>query len=72
MDVFLSALDGYPIQSGFILIGLGIIGLLFQLDLKEPLKMKDHSYFSWKVFINKWFLIIMAFIWGLTLILKNI
>ncbi|WP_298882205.1 hypothetical protein [uncultured Polaribacter sp.] len=72
MDVFVSALENYPIQSGFILIGLGIIGLLFQIDLKESPKMKDHNIFSWRVFLNKWFLIIMSIIWGLTLIFKNI
>ena len=72
MDVFLNALEGYPIQSGLILIGLGVIGLLFQIDLKESPKMKHHSILTWRVFLNKWFLIIMDFILGVTLIFKNI
>ena len=72
MDVLVSALEGYPIQSGLILIGLGIIGLLFQIDLKESSKMKDHSVLTWRVFLNKWFLIILSIIWGLILIIKNI
>ena len=71
MDIFISALEGYPIQSGIILIGLGIIGLLFQLDLKESPKMKNHSILSWKTFLSKWFLIILSILWGFILILKN-
>ena len=72
MDVFLSALDGYPIQSGFILIGLGIIGLLFQLDLNELPNMKEYNMFSWRSFIGKWSIILLCIIQGLILILKNI
>lgn len=32
MDIFVNALENYPIQSGIILIGLGIIYLVFRLD----------------------------------------
>ena len=72
MEVFVNALENYPIQSGLLLIGLGIIGLLFQLDLKESCRMKNHSILTWRVFLNKWLLIIMSFILGLILIIKNI
>lgn len=72
MDVFVNALDGYPIQFGLILIGLGIIFLLFQLDSKESFRMKNHGLFSWRALLAKWTIILMCFITGLILILKNI
>ena len=72
MDLFDSAIKGYPIQSGFILIGLGIIYLLFQLDAKESFRMKDHGLLSWRALLAKWTIIFMCFITGLILVFKNI
>lgn len=71
-ETFVNALENYPIQSGFILIGLGVIFLLFQLDSKDSYKMKDHNVLSWKSFVNKWAVIIMFFLFGIILIFKNI
>lgn len=72
MDVFVNALEGYPIQSGFILIGLGIIFLLFRLDHQKREKYKDKNIFGKKSVINTWGIIVFLILAGLILILKNI
>ena len=71
-ETLVRAFENYPIQSGIIMIGIGVILLLFQLDLKESNKMKEHNVFSYRGFVNKCTLIIMSFLFGIILILKNI
>lgn len=72
MDVFVSALENYPIQSGFILIGLSIIFFLFTLDNAKKRSFWDRTPSGKKAHITAWTLIISLFVVGLILIVKNI
>ena len=72
MDIFVNALEGYPIQSGLILIGLGVIALLFRLEKKNSFRMQDYSISEWRVLLSTWVLIFIMFMTGVVLILKNI
>nr|WP_298997785.1 hypothetical protein [uncultured Allomuricauda sp.] len=64
-------MDHYPIISGITLILIGIFLLSFQLKKNNSFKMSDHGMASWGVLVNMWALIIMSFIFGIILILRN-
>ena len=71
-ETFDRAFENYPLESGFLLIGIGICLLILRLQKKNTFKMKDYSYFEWRVLLGSWLLIIMIFLLGLSLIIKNI
>jgi hypothetical protein len=70
--IFINATESYPIQSGFLLLGLGIIFLLFQLDKKNTFKMKDYSSSEWRMLFYSWTLIFIIVLTGVVLIFKYI
>ena len=72
MDVFVSALENYPIQSGIILFGLGIICLLFRIDNAKKENYKSKDIIGKKSVINSWGIIIILTLRGVIIIIKNI
>lgn len=65
MDVFVSVLDNYPIQSGFLMIGLGIIYLVFRLDNQNKENYKSKNIMGKVSVINSWRIITVLIIKGL-------
>lgn len=72
MDVFVSALENYPIQSGIILLGLGIICSLFRIDNAKKENYKNKDIIGKKSVINSWGIIIILILSGIITIIKNI
>ena len=72
MDVFASAFEIYPILSGFILIGIGIICSFFQIDSQNKKTYKNRTATGKSVIIGAWNLIIFSILAGLIFIFKNI
>ncbi|WP_299049728.1 hypothetical protein [uncultured Polaribacter sp.] len=72
MDVFLSALDGYPIQSGLILIGLGIIYLVFRMDNQKKESYQDKNITGKTSVVQSWGIIFILFMSGIILIIKGL
>lgn len=71
-EIFASALDNYPIQTGLILIALSIIFFLFTLNNAKKRSFWDRTPSGKKAHISAWTLIISLFVVGLIYIVKNI
>ena len=72
MDVFVSALEGYPIQSGLILIGLGIIYLVFRMDNQKKESYQDKNINGKTSVVQSWGIIFILFMSGIILIIKGL
>ncbi|MBU3011010.1 hypothetical protein KO506_06325 [Polaribacter vadi] len=72
MDLFVSALENYPIQSGIILIGLGIIYLIFRVDNQKKESYKTKNVMSKVSVIQSWGIISILLISGIILIIKGL
>jgi len=71
MDVFVNAIEGYPIQSGIILISLSIICLLFRLNNERKTGYEKRNILGKVSVIDSWGVIVFLLIMGIILILKN-
>jgi len=60
-----------PFSKGVIILGLGIMGLVYKIYRKQRFKMSLYNTMEWKAFINSWALIIMLIISGFFLIIKS-
>ena len=65
-------MDNFPIRSGLIFILVGMLLLRYQLKKNNSFKMSEYGLFSWRVLVNMWAVILMSFIFGIILILRNI
>jgi hypothetical protein len=72
MDIFVNALENYPIQSGIILIGLGIIYLVFRLDNQKKESYKSKNIMGKVSVIDSWGIICILFIAGIILIINGL
>lgn len=72
MDIFVSALENYPIQTGFILIGFGVIIFLFTIDNSKKKNFWGLTPSNKKARIYVYALIVGLFIIGFISIFKNI
>ena len=62
----------YPIVAGLVIMLLGLLLLLYQLDKKNTFDMNDYNLFSWKILVNTWGLIIMFIFGGLIIVINNL
>tara|TARA_R110002074_G_scaffold96401_9_gene209496 strand:- start:3881 stop:4111 length:231 start_codon:yes stop_codon:yes gene_type:complete len=71
-NTLVSAFENYPVESGLLIMGIGIILVIFRLEKKNTFKMKDYGLIEWKLLVQTWGIAIMFILIAIILILKNI
>jgi hypothetical protein len=69
-EKIITLIEDNNIVTGVIFILIAILVVLYQLKKNESFKMKDHSIFTWKVFVNTWVIVLILLMFGLFLIFK--
>ncbi len=64
-------IENNHVESGFIILLLGILLLINQLRKKYPLKFKGSSILEWNADFYAWILILMSFIFSFFLFQKS-
>lgn len=61
-----------PILSGVISILISVIFFIFRLGKNNSFKLRDHGVISWRLLVQTWGIVIMFFLMGIIIIIKNI
>ena len=70
MNKISNLISEYPFYTGVISLLIGIITLVYKIRKKESFNMNNYNVAGWNVLISSWALILLAFIFGMTLIFK--
>ena len=71
-ELIVDQMEKNPIEMGIIFILIGVVMLIYKLEKKQSWNSDRHTALSWKSFVNGWALLVMSFIFGMILIIKNI
>lgn len=69
-EKIIALIEDNNIVSGIIFILIAMLIVVYQLNKNESYKMKDHSLFTWKAFVNTWAIVLILLMFGLFLIFK--